>query len=390
MRAFALQPSRRLLGTSSARALASAGKDARHDVPAVATVALALSYLLPCHVLGWVEPPARGQPVSEVDEFSELTERPDAPGESFSQQESDAIASEVRVGRGLDEAIAEQLQERRTTVRALSSEYVKSLGKQGRLPAAAERELILAALAGDRHARARLVEEFLPLIGSVARNYRSSPGISRTELVQEGVVGLLRALERYEPARGTPFWAYASWWVRQAMQQLVAELARPFVMSDRALRQLAEIKDAHADLLREGRSGTLDELGERTGFESSQLANLIAADRPPKALEEPIRGEEGDIGIFGELIADPLAEDQYEQVISEVATEELGGLLAALSERERTVLRSRYGMDEEAQSLRAIGGRMGLSTERVRQLENRALGKLRAAGAAGPPQKTKT
>ncbi len=328
--------------------------------------------------------------MSEADEFSELSERPEVPAESFSQQESDAIASEVRLGRGLDEAIAEQLQEHRTTVRALSSEYVKSLGKEGRLPAAAEHELILAAVAGNRHARARLVEEFLPLIGSVARNYRSSPGISRTELVQEGVVGLLRALERYEPARGTPFWAYASWWVRQAMQQLVAELARPFVMSDRALRQLAEVKDAHADLLREGRSGTLTELGERTGFESSQLANLIAADRPPKALEEPIRGEEGDIGTFGELIADPLAEDQYEQVISEVAAEELRDLLAALSDRERTVLRSRYGLNEEAQSLRTIGGRMGLSTERVRQLESRALGKLRAAGAAGPPEGKKT
>ncbi len=328
--------------------------------------------------------------MSEADQFSELTEQPNAPAESFSQQESDAIASEARVGRGLDEAIAEHLQEPRATARAVSGMYVRSLGKAGRLTAAAERELILAAVAGDRRARATLVEDFLPLIGVVARNYRSSVQISRTELIQEGVVGLLRALERYDPSRGTPFWAYASWWVRQAMQQLVAELARPFVMSDRALRQLADIKDAHAGLLREGRSGTLAELGQRTGLEYSQLANLIAADRPPKALEEPIRGEEGDIGAFGELIADPLAEDEYERVISELTAEELRGLLAALSERERTVLRSRYGMDEEPQSLRAIGGRMGLSTERVRQLENRALGKLRAAGAAGPPVEKKT
>jgi len=328
--------------------------------------------------------------VFETDESSEPTEQPNAPAESFSPQESDAIASEVRLGRGLDEAIAEHLQERRTTARALSSDYVRGLGKEGRLSAAAERELLRAAVAGDRHARARLVEELLPLIGSVARNYRSSPGITRTELVQEGVVGLLRALERYEPARGTPFWAYASWWVRQAMQQLVAELTRPLVMSDRALRHLSEIKDAHAGLLREGHSGTLAELGERTGLESSQLANLIAADRPPKALEEPISGEEGEIGAFGDLIADPLAEDEYERVISELAAEELRGLLAGLSERERTVLRSRYGLEEEPQSLRAIGARLGLSTERVRQLESRALGKLRAAGAAGPTAEKKT
>jgi RNA polymerase primary sigma factor len=327
--------------------------------------------------------------VPEADEFSEPREQANAPPESFSQQESDAIASEARLSRDLDEELAEHLRQPRSSARAVSSGYVRGLGEEERLPAAAEHELIVAAVAGDRHARARLVEEFLPLISAVARNYRSSPQITRTELIQEGVVGLLRALERYDPALGTPFWAYASWWVRQAMQQLVAELTRPFVMSDRALRQLSEIKDAHAALLREGRSGTLAELGDRTSLDSSQLANLIAADRPPKALEEPIRGEEGEIGTFGDLIADPLAEDEYERVITQLTAEELRGLLAGLSERERNVLRSRYGLGEEPQSLRAIGGRMGLSTERVRQLENRALGKLRAAGAAGPPARKK-
>ncbi|HUA44519.1 MAG TPA: sigma-70 family RNA polymerase sigma factor [Solirubrobacteraceae bacterium] len=328
--------------------------------------------------------------MSEADEFSEPRAQDDVRVERFSLEESDAIASEARLGRGFDEALAEHLRLRRSTARAASRDYIRGLGEEGRLPRAAEHELILAAVAGDHHARSRLVEEFLPLIGGVARNYRSSPQISRAELIQEGVVGLLRALERYDPTLGTPFWAYASWWVRQAMQQLVAELTRPFVMSDRALRQLAEIKDAHAGLLREGRSGTLAELGERTGLQASQLANLIAADRPPKALEEPVHGEEGEIGTFGELIADPLAEDEYEHVVSKLAAEELRGLLAGLSERERTVLRSRYGLDGEPQSLRAVGGRMGLSTERVRQLENRALGKLRAAGAAGPPAGKKT
>src|SRR4051794_23540607 len=102
-----------------------------------------------------------------------------------------------------------------------------------------ERELVLAAEEGDPGARDRLIQAFWPLIGSVARIYRSSAAVDRTELMQEGVVGLLRALERFDPSRGTPFWAYASWWVRQAMQQLVSELTRPVVLSDRALRQLA-------------------------------------------------------------------------------------------------------------------------------------------------------
>jgi RNA polymerase primary sigma factor len=199
--------------------------------------------------------------------------------------------------------------------------------------------------------------------------------------MQEGVVGLLRALERYDPALEVPFWAYASWWVRQAMQQLVAELTRPVVMSDRALRQLSDIKNASVSL---GGSPTTAQLSERTGLGTPQVANLLAADRPPRGFEESIKNDQGELGMFGELIADPLAEDEYEQVITNVAAGQLRDLLSSLSEREREVLNSRYGLDRPEESRREIAGRLGLSSERVRQLESRALGKLRAAAAGDP------
>jgi len=112
-------------------------------------------------------------------------------------------------------------------------------GAKARLAADGEVDLLLAARAGDGDARDELVSTFMPLIGGVARRYRNSSSVDRDELMQEGVVGLLRALKRYDSAAGTSFWPYASWWVRQAMQQLIAELARPTVLSDRALRQLA-------------------------------------------------------------------------------------------------------------------------------------------------------
>src|SRR3954468_21019515 len=105
-----------------------------------------------------------------------------------------------------------------------SADSLAGLDRRPALPIDLERELVAAAQSGDARARARLVEAFTPLIASVARVYRDSPRIDRVELLQEGVVGLLRALERYDASRGTPFWAYAAWWVRQAMQQLVAEL----------------------------------------------------------------------------------------------------------------------------------------------------------------------
>ncbi|HEX2084048.1 MAG TPA: sigma-70 family RNA polymerase sigma factor [Solirubrobacteraceae bacterium] len=258
--------------------------------------------------------------------------------------------------------------------------YLDRATQRAALEPAAERALVERARAGDAAARAELVDAFLPLIAGTAAMYRSSATVQRVELVQEGVVGLLRALERYDPARGVPFWGYAAWWVRQAMQQLVAELTRPTVLSDRALRHLARLKDAHAAALREsGREPTAAELVERTGLTAEQVADLLAAERPARSLDEPVSGDEGAVGTFGELLADPLAEDEYERVLRAVETEELLGLLAGLSDRERRVLSGRYGLAGDERSLRELGAELGLSAERVRQVETRALGKLAAA-----------
>jgi RNA polymerase sigma factor (sigma-70 family) len=320
-----------------------------------------------------------------MDRSRSMYDRVDPPlkgGEVFDLDESGAIAAEAREGRALDRELVSELEHRQATTTELSTPYIFELGQRARLPQASEQRLVRKAVAGDPLARAELVEAFLPLIGSVARNYRASAQITRTELMQEGVVGLLRALERYDPDLGTPFWAYAAWWVRQAMQQLVAELTRPVVLSDHALRQLARLKDAHRTIKQAaGEEPTIKQLGDQTGLAPDQLANLIAVDRPPRAVEEPLHGEGGAIGTFGELIVDPLAEDEYERVVSHVAAGQLRDLLSGLSDRERDVLRARFGLDGEAKSLREIAEQLGVSPERVRQLENRALGKLRAAAA---------
>lgn len=288
------------------------------------------------------------------------------------------MADQASRSRELDRELADELDEAEPVGGGTSSGYLRDLGRRPRLSAQRERELVAAAQAGDRAARAELVEAFLPLVSSVARLYRGT-SVERIELVQEGVVGLLRALERYDPQRGAAFWTYASWWVRQAMQQLVAELTRPVVLSDRALRQLARVKDAHREHLREhGREPSPAQLAEDTGLSREQVADLIAADRAPRGLQEPVQAGEDGVGTFGELLADPLAEDEYEAVADRVAAQELRSLLSGLSERERTILRARYGAGE-GQSLRDIAARLGMSAERVRQLEARALGKLRLA-----------
>jgi RNA polymerase sigma factor (sigma-70 family) len=252
-----------------------------------------------------------------------------------------------------------------------------------RLPALLERRLVLAAAGGDALAREELVEQFLPLIGSVARSYRSTAGVERSELMQEGVVGLLRALERFDPAMGTPFWAYASWWVRQAMQQLVAEVRRPVVLSDRALRQLARVKEARrVHVQSEGMEPSNEQLAERTGLAVAQVQRLIAIDRTPRGLDEPLgSGSDDRAGTIGDTVADPTGEDEYERVISRVASDQVSGLPDSLSAREREILCARYGIGCDAKTLREIADGFALSAERVRQIEERALAKLRTAAA---------
>jgi RNA polymerase primary sigma factor len=313
----------------------------------------------------------------------ELDEMVSEPGR-ITQEESERLQTESRDARVLDQQLADEIRHRRLGGETSAAGYLRELGDRPRLPGSLERRLVEAAQAGDRRAREELVEAFLPLIAGVARVYRGSPAITRVELMQEGVVGLLRALERYDASLGVPLWGYAAWWVRQAMQQLIAELTRPMVLSDRALRQLSQLKRAHGEYLAEhGREPSGNELADRTGLSHAQVGEMLALEGVPQSMDEPVQGAEGDVGAFGELLADPLSADAYEQLLDHSEIEQIRALLGSLNDRERMILRARYGLDGSEESLRDIGERTGLSGERVRQIEQRALGKLRAAATRG-------
>jgi RNA polymerase primary sigma factor len=245
---------------------------------------------------------------------------------------------------------------------------------------AAELALVDRAKRGGPREREELVDAFLPMIVSAAHAYRRATRIDQHELTQEGIVGLLRALERFDPERGVPFWAYASWWVRQAMQQLVSELSRPIVLSDRALRRLARIKDAQRRFEQiHHRSPRSAEVAQIVGLPRSQVESLLCTERTARGLDERLGGEPCDRTTVHELLADPRACEAYERVPERLLAAELPGLLEHLTARERTVVCSRYGIGGRERMLREVAPLLGVTAERVRQIEEESLAKLRAA-----------
>lgn len=235
------------------------------------------------------------------------------------------------------------------------------------------------AQSGDEAAREELIQRLLPLVHATARRYRTE-GLEQADLLQEGVVGLLRALQRFDPERGVPFAAYATWWIRQSLQEARSDFMRPLRLPPKALRQLSQLKSEHQRIYQdEQRSAKIGELAERTQIALEQAEALLVADARERSLDEAIGSIEGDLGTLGDLLEDPLSAAAYEDVVDAVAGEQLRALLSRLTDREREVIGARFGFDTPAEKLSQVGERLGVSAERVRQIEERALAKLRSA-----------
>jgi RNA polymerase primary sigma factor len=256
---------------------------------------------------------------------------------------------------------------------------------QERLTALQERDLVIAAERGDSDACRKLVEAFLPAIGDLARSFKNSR-VERLELLQEGVAGLLVAARRYDTTLNTPFWAYAAFWVRKAMQELVAELTRPVALSDRAVRELARIRRARSEHLQmHGVEPNPDELGRATGLTPAQLERLQATERTPRSMQQQLTDVDEAMATIGDTIVDPTAEQAYQQVLDAFEIRNVHDLTEQLDERERMVIRAHYGLGQDARTLSEIGAGLGLTAERARQIEAGALSKLRAALSQSAP-----
>ena len=260
--------------------------------------------------------------------------------------------------------------------------YLNEIGRIPLLKAKDEVRLAKAIERGDERARQQLINSNLRLVVSVAKKY-TGHSIPLIDLIQEGNGGLMRAAEKFDWRRGFKFSTYATWWIRQAITRSIAEQSRTIRLPVHTHEKLAKSARIRRDLqLKLGREPTDREIADELGITEGQMIELNQAARTPISLETPI-GDEGD-SAFGDLIPDEDAEEPLEAAADTMLVEHLNSALGKLDAREQEVLRLRYGIDGEApRTLEQIGERFQLTRERIRQIEWKALRKLRHPRLAG-------
>jgi RNA polymerase primary sigma factor len=260
-----------------------------------------------------------------------------------------------------------------TTTDALQL-FLREAGRHQLLTAAQEVELAKKIEGGDLLAKQRMIQSNLRLVVSIAKNYRNQ-GLPFLDLIQEGTLGLIRAVEKFDWRRGFKFSTYATWWIRQAVARALADKARTIRMPVHIVERMQKMNRAERTLWMElGREPTLEEIAEEASLPIEQAREVKAAARASASLDQPV-GETED-AVFGDFVAgdDPLPEERVE---SSLRSQALAVALQALPERERHVLVLRYGLvDEEPKTLEEIGRRLGLTRERVRQIELESLRRL--------------
>ncbi len=255
--------------------------------------------------------------------------------------------------------------------------YLKRIGQIPLLTAEEEVELAKRIEQGDEEARQKLIESNLRLVVSVAKKYRRK-GLSFLDLIQEGNLGLMKAVKKFKYKKGFKFSTYAIWWIRQAITRAIADQSRTIRIPVHMVEIIHKLKKVTKQLSQElGREPTYQEIAERVGMPAEKIKKILKIAQEPVSLDMPIGDEED--SSFGEFVEDTKVSDPYEETVKSFKREQVEKLLSCLTDRERRVIELRFGLrDGQCMTLEEVGKIFGVTRERIRQIEAKALKKLKS------------
>ena len=254
--------------------------------------------------------------------------------------------------------------------------YLREIGQVKLLTPQEEVELAGRIKKGDKKAREQMIKANLRLVVKIARDYEGI-GLPLLDLISEGNIGLMKAVERFDPAKGGKLSTYGSWWIKQSIKRALANQSKTIRLPVHLVDKISKMRRTAMRLQEElGREPTDEELGEELGITASRVAQMRMAAIRPASLDAPIGDE--DSNNFAEVVQDESADTPYEQLEEKTVTRMLQEMVKTLDPREATILRARFGLDGGPQkTLEEVGQKFGVTRERVRQIQNIALKKLR-------------
>jgi RNA polymerase primary sigma factor len=255
--------------------------------------------------------------------------------------------------------------------------YLRAIGRVSLLTAEQEVTLARRIERGDMQAKQQMIEANLRLVVSIAKSYLGR-GLTFLDLIQEGSMGLIRAVEKFDYRRGYKFSTYATWWIRQAVTRAIADKGRTIRIPVHMVEKLNKVVHVERQLIQQlGREPTPDEIAAELDTTVREVRDVLRMAQQPISLEKPV-GEEDDSAL-GDVVEDQTAESPFEQAAERLRRENLRRALAALPEREREVIEMRFGLTgERPYTLEEVGRAFNVTRERIRQIENHTLKKLEA------------
>src|SRR6478752_2821893 len=256
--------------------------------------------------------------------------------------------------------------------------YLREIMQTPLLTAQQEIELAARIKKGDQKARAWMIKANLRLVVKIAHDY-SNLGLPLLDLISEGNIGLMRAVERFDPAKGRKLSTYSAWWIKQSIRRALSNQSKTIRLPVHLIDKIYKLSRASLQMSEElGREPTDEELAEEIGIPSAKLSQLKRVSIRPASLDAPISDD--DSTAFGEIVGDEDAQTPFESFRDKNMRDELSELLEVLDDREHKIILMRFGLDDgKPKILEEIGKKFGVTRERIRQLQNIALAKLRRA-----------